>query len=429
MDSKINLRMKKILSRLGNIKQIRDGGLFSLYSFFNKGISFILLILLAEYISPEQYGQLSIFNTFTMFFGYFVGLSTAGYLSVSYFKQNRDEFSKDFSIIIAITTIGTLVITVLITLLYSIAGDALGMPVYFLYIGLLISFTSTLVNINLDYLRIQQKVGLYGLFSCSFAILNFVLSIYLVKNTNLNWHGRVYAQLLCDLFYCAIVLYIFLKEKLLRFKFDKNRFKKIILWGLPLIPHLASSWMKQGVDRFIIDANHTMVDVGMFSFALNLSSIILIVGTAFNQVNSVDLYQVLSSNLDVKTKISKLLHKERVFLFLYVIITVIIIVICLIFIPVFLPNYSGAMYYFTILALYALFQCIYLIYCNYLFYYNKTKNLMYITFGSSLVHLILSIILTKLSLYYTCAIYVVIQLIITALIFRQSRIILKNHIQ
>lgn len=418
--------MKKFLGKWGNLKQIRDGGLFSLYSFFNKGVSFILLILLAEYISPEQYGQLSIFNTFTMFFGYFVGLSTAGYLSVSYFKQNKDEFSKDFSVIVTITIIGALAIAVLITLLYKLLGNALNMPFYFLYIGLLISFTSTLVNINLDYLRIQQKVGLYGLFSCLFAVLNLVLSIYLVRNTDLNWHGRVYAQLICDIVFCIIVLFIFSKEKLLRFIFDKNRFKRIILWGMPLIPHLASSWMKQGVDRFIIDANHTMAAVGMFSFALNLSSIILIVGTAFNQVNSVDIYQVLASDLDIQTKVRTLVHKERVSLFLYLAITIIIVIMCFVFIPVFLPNYSGALGYFLILSLYALFQCIYLIYCNYLFYFNQTKNLMYITFGSSLIHLVLSLILTKYSLYYTCAIYVIVQLIITSLIFWKSKTTLKN---
>lgn len=421
--------MKNIFGRFKDIKQIRNGSLFSLYSFFNKGISFVLLIILAEYISPEQYGQLSIFNTFTMFFGYFVGLSTAGYLSVSYFKQNREEFSRDFSAIILITTVGTIAIASMITLLFNIIDDALKMPLYFLYIGLLISFTNTLVNINLDYLRIQQKVGCYGLFSCSFAILNFILSIYLVANTDLNWHGRVYAQLLCDVFFCAIVLYIFFKENLLHINFDKNRFKRIILWGLPIIPHLASSWMKQGVDRFIIEANHTMADVGMFSFALNLSSIILIVGTAFNQVNSVDLYQTLSSNLDIKAKIKRLVHKERIFLFLYLTITAVIIIICLVFIPIFLSNYSSSLYYFFILSLYALLQCVYLIYCNYLFYFNKTKNLMYITFGSSLIHLVLSLILTKYSLYYTCTIYVIVQLIITTLIFRQSRIILKNHVQ
>lgn len=420
--------IKELVSRLGSSKQIRNGGLFSLYSFFNRGIAFVLLILLAEYITPEQYGELSIFNTITILFGYFVGMSTAGYISVSYFKNNPEDFKKDFSTICSITIICSLIIFIALSIFRNLIEIWLTIPFTFLYISIFISFTSTILNINLDYIRIQEDVGKYGILSCSFAVLNFVLSLYLVIIINLNWQGRVYAQLVCDIIYAGIAIYMFTKSKLIVFTLKWDRYRRILLWGLPIIPHLASSWIKQGLDRFIIEKTHTMADVGLFSFALNLSSIILIVGTAFNQVNSIDLYKILSSELCNNDKICVLKKKERLFLLLYFIVSSIILVGGLIFIPLALPTYIKSLPYFIILVFFALFQCIYLIYCNYLFYFNKTNKLMYITLSSSMLHLILSLLLTKYSLYYTSVIYVVSQFILCIFVYKQSRKLINQLI-
>lgn len=55
---------------------------------------------------------------------------------------------------------------------------------------------------------------------------------------------------------------------------------------------------------------------------------------------------------------------------------------------------------------------------------------MYVTFGTSLVHLGLSLIFTKYSLYYTCLIYVLIQFLIFILIRRIAvKTVELNNIQ
>ena len=50
-------------------KTVRNGGLFAIFSFFNRGISFVLLTILARYISPADYGELSLFNTLITLLG------------------------------------------------------------------------------------------------------------------------------------------------------------------------------------------------------------------------------------------------------------------------------------------------------------------------------------------------------------------------
>ena len=92
------------LRRLSNIchkaihnKTLVNGSLFSLFSFFRQGTSFLLLIILANYIQPKEYGRLSLFTTVVTFVGFIMAFSTRGYPSVTYFKKNTEGFKKDFS--------------------------------------------------------------------------------------------------------------------------------------------------------------------------------------------------------------------------------------------------------------------------------------------------------------------------------------------
>ncbi len=415
----------KRIKKLFHNKTVRNGGLFAVFSFFNKGISFILLTILARYIAPAEYGELSLFNTLVLLFSYIVGLSTSGYVSVSFFKKEPAKFKQDFSAICVITVLTSIVLCCCLVAFSTPLSKLLKLSTSFLFLGFFISFANTFVNLNLDYFRVKEKLSLYGLLSCSFALLNFLLTLYLVIVKNLNWPGQVFSLLICNLIFSLIALIIFQKNKLLVLPKKWRIYKRIILWGLPIIPHLASGWIKQGLDRYIIADTHSLSEVGLFSFAMTLTSTIIMVGTAFNQTNSVNLYQTLSSNESFDQIVKTLRRKEKFLASLYLFLVISIMICGFVLIPILMPKYSSCVPYFLILSVYGFFQCIYLLYCNYLFYFDNTKQLMMITFGSSILHLILSLWLTRYSLFYTCFIYVFTIIIVVLLVFLQSRKLLK----
>lgn len=116
----------------------------------------------------------------------------------------------------------------------------------------------------------------------------------------------------------------------------------------------------------------------MFSFAYNFANVIQIVGFAFNATNSVFIYKNLAqNNTDTRDRLWKQTKVMLIFFFLLA------ILICLgtsVFIPILVPNYAGSIPYLFPLCMAAMFQCIYYLFVNYLFYYKKTKGLMFITF-------------------------------------------------
>lgn len=419
--------MFRIKSIIHN-KTVLNGGLFSIFSFFNQGISFVLLLLLANYIAPDDYGRLSMFNTVVMFVGYFIALSSQGYLPVSFFKDPTN-FKKDVSSIFAIMALMGGIISILILVAGSYLSSVFELDVKFIWFALVVAFFHVFINMILDYYRVQENILKYGVISCGFALFNFVLSLYLVIHLGQGWAGRINAQLFCTIGFGIIALGVFIYRGIYSFNVDIHNIKKIALWGIPLIPHLATIWIKQGGDRLIINNSYSLSEVGIFSFALTMMSAVVMIGMAFNSSISVNVFKNLSSISDKTAVKQKLVKLEKLSGLIYFGSLVAIIIVANIFIPLLLPQYASSLPYFNILSLSGFLQCLYFHYSNVFFYFGKTKSIMFITFATSIIHLLLSLLFTKYSLLYTCLIYVVSQFLVTFLAKLMGNNILNNCVK
>lgn len=403
------------------------GGLFSLFSFFNKGLNFLLLIVIANFLTPDAYGELSLFTTLVSLTGYVICLSSEGYVAVSYFKDSESGYKSTLSSIFILPCIVLVLLCGIIGILNMFTDRLFDLNIKNIYYALFISFFTVYVNVILDYFRVKEKILMYGKISCSYALLNFVLTLFLIIYFQTGWHGRVFSLLGCSLIYALFSILFFVKER--KFSFNSislSLVKKVIIWGIPLIPHLASTWIRQGGDRYIIKANYDMAEVGIFSFALNLVNILCMVGVAFNSSNSVDIYKSLSEPTD--STIGRLRGCTRKMLLLYAVISIVLLLACMLLVPLLLPQYADSMVYFSLMVPYGYLQCIYFLYCNYLFFYGENKQIMKITFITSIIHLILSFVLTRYSLYATAIVYTITQLLVIIFLRLKVTKILKNNL-
>lgn len=388
-------------------KSLLNGALFSMFSFINRGFGFVLLLILANYMPPAEYGYLGLFQTVIMLMGYLIALQTEGYLGVSYFKDDKNGLKNTISCIYATTLIMTTVFFVILLIGGSNLSDSLSLPFDMLMLAVPICFLTVFVNINLDWFRLKEKVLTYGCLSCGNALLNFILSIVFVKYMTMGWEGRVWAQTACFLAFGLFGFVFFIQQKQVGLP-TWAHWKKILVWGIPLIPHMATNFIKQGCDRYIINAHHSIDDVGLFTFALNLANIIIMIGVGFNQSDSVDVYKILGNKeICNEEKKKRLARRRNQFTKLYAFCSLAIVGTGYFIFPLLLPKYESAMNYFLVLGVFGFINCLYFLYTNYLFFYGRTKLIMSITFGTSLLHLGLSLLLTRYSLFYTCLIYCV----------------------
>lgn len=409
------------LLALRHNKTVQNGALFSIFSFLNAGISFVLLIIIAGFISPEGYGKINLFNTTVQVFTYFICLNTSGIVSVVFFKKDNAEFKRTINTVLILTIWCFLFLTLLLLLISERLERAIGLDYYFQWTALWICLFQTIAQLNLNIFRIEEKVKQYGIYSVSSAVLNFTLTILLVVTFKHDWQGRIYAQLAtCFMLFLFTVVFLFKNNYITRIKPNKKSFKEALGFGVPLIPHNATPWLRQGLDRYFINGFHSTSEVGLFSLSMNFANIILMVGEAFNQTNSVYIFKNLAT--DTQDAVKNRLRRQTLLLTgLFIVITVGIIICSYAVVPIMFPKYVGAIKYIPFLCLSMLFKCIYLQFCNYLFYFKKTLGLMYITFSCSLLHTVLSFCFTRYSIFYTTIINAVVDLLITTMVFLYSR--------
>ena len=78
-------------------------------SILNKAIPFLLLPMLTKYLSPEEYGVLSIFQLMISFFTAFVGMAIHTNVSKNFFKYSKNQTSLMIGNILMILSLTTLI--------------------------------------------------------------------------------------------------------------------------------------------------------------------------------------------------------------------------------------------------------------------------------------------------------------------------------
>ena len=291
---------------------------------------------------------------------------------------------------------------------------------------MLICYLQVYHTTSLNVWRIEEKPVSFGTYSLSNVLCNFGFTLFFVVGLHMGWIGRVYAWVGLGLLYTAIAMGFLIKRNYMTLaRPQMAEFKEALRYGLPLMPHDASFWLKQGLDRYIVNYFWNAAAVGYLSFALNLSAIIAVFGAAFNQANSVNIYKKLAGGyLNAK---STLLRMNRMMTLAFLGIAVCGAFIAIGIIYFFSPKYMPSLQYILPVSLAAYFQCLYLLWVNYLFYYKKTARLMTITVSTGLLQATLSLWLTRYGVIYTAYISMAIVLLTFLLVRRETLKTLRDE--
>ena len=413
-----------IIQRILNNKNFRNGALFALFSFFNTGINFVIMMVMARFIKPDSYGQLSLFTTMVSLLSIFICLNTNGFIGVNFFSSSKEKIQRLLNVVVLTTLLAYMVMLTAMCCFTSALEEVSGLTIVYQFYAISFCALNVMNALLLDVWRLEEKVWRYGTFSVLLVICNLILTVLFVGFLRWDWQGRMYAQVITCAGFAVLAFYILTKKNYLRMVFPKKEdFVGAYRFGIPLIPHTTSFWLRQGLDRYVINAFTTQAMVGLFSFAANFANIIQIIGSAFNASYSVNIYKTLATaNIDSV----KLLRRNCWYLVgVYFVITLLIFLFASLLIPFAFPQYNDCIIYLFPLCGGVMFQCFYLVYVNILFFYKRTKILMYITFTCSLLHCIMSLLLTKYGVIYTAYISLFSNMLIFMGVYGYSKRILR----
>ncbi|MBI5727205.1 MAG: oligosaccharide flippase family protein, partial [Ignavibacteriales bacterium] len=256
---------------------------YSLGNIFVRSISFLLLPLYSNLISPAQFGDYSlIMSVYTLIqVLYQFGLQTT--LNKFYLEAGTDkEKEKVFSTIMGLVVALGLTFSVLF---YFTAGQISFLVFkhyhYELFIQLVTVsvFTETIGGFFIYLLMTQEKSRSTVALSAISALINLFLNVLFVGFLNYGIFGIILAQLISNIFLFLIAIK-FLEFKIV-FASDFRLLRRIILFSLPLFWANLFTAGNNIADRFILNGLMSTAEVGLYSFSYRIAMIMGIFTMAF----------------------------------------------------------------------------------------------------------------------------------------------------
>jgi O-antigen/teichoic acid export membrane protein len=381
------------------MKFLKQLSLYTLVGVIGAGINFFIMPVLSHYLTPADYGLLSLFNTYVTILIPVVSISSYSLLSVDYFKQkDKKAFASEFSSIQLIPVVNTLVLTIVVWFCYGSIANVLELKGAGIKWGLLILLLA-LLNIYYDqftlFLVIQKKAKQFAFFSLLKIIAEIGLTFYFVVSRGFGWEGRMYSWLIISVAFFVIGFVYFFREGFIKLPISISFIKEGIRFGSPLVLHGIGKFVVNQSDRLFIVKMVSLEQAGIYNIGYTVGSLVMIaVNAFFNFYTPYLMERLTDATEEKKMQIIKLNY--------YYIAGCIGLLLCiLVFAPVFFnylidPRYKSGLSYVFWVALGYCFWGGYMLFSGFIFYLKKSRILGWLAVFNVVTNLVFNYFFIKL---------------------------------
>lgn len=377
---------------------IGGAGIYLFSNILNAVIPFILLPILTRYLSPEEYGEVAMFQTLLGALGAFIGMTFVGAANRKYYDANlnKAELAEFIGSCIQLAVISAMIVFSVLFLFRSDFSEWLALPPSYILFAVLVSLSTVILSLRLGQWQVSKQAVKYGALQVSNSLVNMLLSLLLVVALLQGAAGRIDAQIITSIVFLVVALLLLKKDRLFKiFTWRKDFLTEALKFGVPLMPHIAGGFLLNSVDRFVINQEIGLAEAGIYMVAVQLTAAVGIVFDAINKAYVPWLFERLKADVHKeKQKIVKLTYLW----FLVIVMGVTLAFFIGPWLVVFIAGekYARAGEVIGWLALGQGFQGMYLMVTNYIFYSKKTGLLSVASIGSGLLNLILLVIFIRL---------------------------------
>ncbi len=286
----------------------RSSALYTVSSFVNASIPFLLLPFLTKALSNQDFGIVTMFMTVLGFLMPFVGLSMEGAIARKYYDK-----SSDFNQYVGNCILISCVLFAIVSSIIYVFGETLYQYTFihkeWMFLAVILCFSKFLTDVLLTIFQMQVKPLLYGALQISQSVLNIGLSIILVIGVSMKWEGRIIAQIASGVIFGIISIFILISKLKISFKLNTRYIKHALKFGGGLVPHALGGLLIILTNRFFILNMIGIDETGLYGAASQIANVLGFITLSFNNAFVPWLYQNLTMDSDViRRKIVKLTY-------------------------------------------------------------------------------------------------------------------------
>lgn len=400
------------------MKLIRNFSIYTVVGFLNAGIGFLLLPVLTKYLTPADYGIISLINVYVAILTPIVGMSTSGYATVEYYNRNinKQEFGRVFSSVRIVPILGIFPILIIFLAGQSVFPGLMELPLngYWLILPMLL-FTLYHNNFT-SFLLATKRAFLFSVTTAGKIVFEISLTLLFLIYLNKGWDGRIYSALVTAIGFSLLSVWYYRKWNLLSRDIRSTYIRQALLFGAPLILHQIGKFVINQADRLFLVKMVSLQEMGIYSVGYTVGSAIMILVGAFANFYSPFLYERLAKGSE-KAKL-EVIRVSYLFIGIsFAALLALTVGSPLLFRFFINSTYGSAVQYVFWIGLGYFFWGFYIIFAGYIFYLKKTKILGYLAIFNVVLNCALNYVLIKWlgaigAAYATCVSFFVVAVII-----------------
>lgn len=282
-------------------KASRDIAIYTAGTILRQLVGFIMLPIYTSYLSPADYGIVSLLTISISIFELVLGARFAQAIPRFYYDsddalvRNR-VLSTALTVTALFSSIGVAIIWAMQTPLSSVLFGTTEYTNYIAIYGILL-FGTGIEYYGMTYLRLLEKPIAFVTVSILKLIVQLALNIYLVVILDYGVMGVVISGVVSTSLFAAVFMWVIYSR--CGFKVDLSLAKRLFIYCWPLWAAGGASLYMQSSNRFFIRFYSSMDEVGLFELATKFSMILgLLVWQPFGNWWQTERFRLLKESDD-----------------------------------------------------------------------------------------------------------------------------------
>lgn len=353
--------------------QVRASFWFLICSFLQKGISVITTPIFTRIMTPAEYGQFGVFNSWFGIVVIIVSLSL--YLGVHIqglvkFSEGRDVFT---SSLLGLTTVFLALWTAVYIVFHQFWNHVFMLTTVQMLAMLVMVWTTAVFNFWANEQRVRYSYRLLVAVTLIVSAARPILEIVLILNSDDKVTARILGIVLVELVGYSWMYFYQMKRG--RKFFSKQFWKYALAFNIPLIPHYLSQVILNSADRIMIQSMVGSNEAGIYNLAYSLAMIMTIFNIALMQTLNPWMYQKIKERKD--QDMAPIAYGTLIFI---AVINLLLIILAPEAVAFFAPkSYYEAIWIVPPVAVGMYFMYSYDLFAKHAFYYEKTTFIMIAT--------------------------------------------------
>jgi O-antigen/teichoic acid export membrane protein len=381
--------------RLLKSKLLQQSGLYLFGQILQNAVSLLLMPVWLFYLTRAEYGIINTLGAYAnvlhilLMFGIYSAVTRHYFDFKNDHEEQRRYVTSNFAFLAVVPCI---VLTVLIVfgrpLWMHMPSDKI--PFHPLVVLMLITvYGGLLYRLPYSLYQAQQKP-----WKCvTLDLTGFFLSIGISLLLVVAWKEKVYAYMLggciAQTLVALIITGLLLKEWFVP-RLEWRHISSSLAFGLPIVPHLLSSWVLGYVGLVMLANMVSLDDAGDYSLALKLGMGMLMIVTSINQAYQPYYFNLMTSSPNPRQKIQRILYFYIAGIGFVTLVGSLFAGELVHVITFYAPRYRESARYVPPMLLGYLLVGLYYFVSSPVFYHKKTHLLPFVTGASAILNIILS---------------------------------------